>query len=63
MLQRRGIVWLKPGLVGAHLCVVPPSDGAEPSALRCGFYDEFHFSKRFRQFAGVTPAQFRRRQP
>lgn len=32
-------------------------------AARCGFCDAFHFSKRFHQFAGVTPAQFRRRLP
>jgi len=30
-------------------------------ALRCGFHDEFHFSKRFKDLTGLTPAQFRRR--
>ena len=30
-------------------------------AAQCGFYDEFHFGKRFKALTGLTPAQFRRR--
>jgi AraC-like DNA-binding protein len=30
-------------------------------ARQCGFYDEFHFAKRFKALTGLTPAQFRRR--
>jgi AraC-like DNA-binding protein len=30
-------------------------------AIQCGFYDEFHFAKRFKDLTGLTPAQFRRR--
>lgn len=30
-------------------------------AEACGFCDEFHFSKRFKQVMGVTPSDFRRR--
>jgi AraC-like DNA-binding protein len=30
-------------------------------ARQCGFCDEFHFAKRFRQVTGLTPAQLRRR--
>jgi AraC-like DNA-binding protein len=30
-------------------------------AERCGFCDAFHFSKRFKQIVGVSPAEFRRR--
>jgi AraC-like DNA-binding protein len=40
-----------------------PGLSVKEIAVRCGFCDEFHFSRRFRQFAGVTPAQFRRRLP
>ena len=29
-------------------------------ALRCGFCDEFHLSKRFKAVVGVSPHQFRR---
>ena len=27
-------------------------------AIRCGFYDQAHLANEFRQFAGVSPAQF-----
>jgi len=27
----------------------------------CGFCDEFHFAKRFKELTGLTPAQFRHR--
>jgi len=30
-------------------------------AQQCGFYDEFHFAKRFKNLTGITPAQFRSR--
>ncbi|MDX2226361.1 MAG: AraC family transcriptional regulator [Verrucomicrobiae bacterium] len=32
-------------------------------AERFGFCDEFHFSKRFKEFIGMTPRQFRSRRP
>jgi AraC-like DNA-binding protein len=32
-------------------------------AIACGFCDEFHFSKRFKQLVGLTPTEFRRRLP
>jgi AraC-like DNA-binding protein len=32
-------------------------------AERCGFCDEFHFSRRFKQLVGVSPTEFRRRLP
>jgi AraC-like DNA-binding protein len=32
-------------------------------AERCGFCDEFHFSRRFKQLVGVSPSEFRRRLP
>lgn len=30
-------------------------------AQRCGFCDEFHFSRRFKQVLGISPREFRRR--
>jgi AraC-like DNA-binding protein len=30
-------------------------------ARQCGFCDQFHFAKRFKELTGLTPAQFRRR--
>jgi AraC-like DNA-binding protein len=30
-------------------------------ARQCGFYDEFHFAKRFKALTGLTPAQYRKR--
>jgi AraC-like DNA-binding protein len=32
-------------------------------ARRCGFYDEFHFSRRFKQKVGLSPSEFRERLP
>jgi AraC-like DNA-binding protein len=32
-------------------------------AEACGFCDEFHFSKRFKQLVGLSPTEFRRRLP
>lgn len=32
-------------------------------ALRCGFCDEFHFSKRFKQKIGLSPSEYRQRLP
>lgn len=32
-------------------------------AEQCGFSDEFHLSKRFKQLVGMTPSDFRRRAP
>jgi AraC-like DNA-binding protein len=32
-------------------------------ALECGFCDEFHFSRRFKQIVGISPKEFRRQLP
>ena len=38
-----------------------PKLGLKEVAERCGFCDEFHFSRRFKQRLGVSPSEFRKR--
>ena len=38
-----------------------PHLGLKEVAERCGFCDEFHFSRRFKQRLGLSPSDFRRR--
>jgi AraC-like DNA-binding protein len=40
-----------------------PETTVRSVAEACGFCDEFHFSKRFKQLVGLTPTEFRRRLP
>jgi AraC-like DNA-binding protein len=37
--------------------------GNKQTAAACGFCDEFHFSRRFRQIIGLSPSEFRHRLP
>jgi AraC-like DNA-binding protein len=40
-----------------------PNATVRSVAAACGFCDEFHFSKRFKQLVGLSPTEFRRRLP
>jgi AraC-like DNA-binding protein len=40
-----------------------PESTVRSVAAACGFCDEFHFSKRFKQLVGLSPTEFRRRLP
>jgi len=48
-----------------HACELMFQQGLTNKELarRCGFCDEFHFSRRFKQLVGVSPREFRRQLP
>jgi AraC-like DNA-binding protein len=43
--------------------LIDPTATLRQIAQTCGFCDEFHFSKRFKQLVGVSPTDFRQRLP
>jgi len=48
-------------LHAARRALAETEDSINDVALDCGFYDQSHFTKKFRATFGLTPSQFRRR--
>ena len=43
-----------------HALATRPHWSLTEIALRCGFYDQSHFIRKFKQFAGITPSAYRK---